>query len=91
MNKLLSMFDPHYTDPVTIAELQRFAEKKFDEQLKIKGQIARDLRRLGDNAWQDPAAYDKLRAKYRAQWTSRKKISILDMMMKEWANNHDAS
>ena len=86
MNKILSMFDPCYTDPVTIAELKRFAEKKYDEQAKLKAKIVRDLRRISDNAWQDPAAYDKLRAKYRAQWTGRKKIAILDMMKEKWAH-----
>lgn len=85
MNKILSMFDQYYTDPVTIAELKRFAEKKYDEQAKLKAQIVRDLRRISDNAWREPAAYDKLRAKYKARWTNAKKLAILDMMKRRWA------
>ncbi|MBR3745609.1 MAG: hypothetical protein IKP64_00365 [Selenomonadaceae bacterium] len=45
-------------DAVTVKELSRFIERKLDEQAKIKGQIARDLRRIGDMAFLDPSAYD---------------------------------
>ena len=84
MEKILRLFDPRDVDPVTIDELKHFAERKYDEQLKLKGQIARDLSRIGEYAFQNPAAYDKLRAKYKAHWASKKKIAILDMMKKEW-------
>ena len=66
--------------------LRLFAQKKFDEQLKIKGQIARDLNRISDRAFEDPAAYDKLRAKYKARWTNSKRLAILDMMKRKWAH-----
>ena len=69
-------------DNWTAAELYRFIERKLDEQAKIKGQIARDLNRIGEFAFLDPAAYDQLKAKYRAR-RNRKKLAILDLMRKE--------
>lgn len=86
LNKILRLFDPHDVDHITIAELEQFAQKKFDEQLKIKGQIARDLARISDRAFEDPAAYDKLRAKYKSRWTNSKRLAILDMMKRKWAH-----
>lgn len=86
LNKILRMFDPHDVDAITIAEVEQFAQQKYDEQLKIKGQIARDLARIGDKAFEDPAAYDKLRAKYKSRWTNTKRLAILDMMKRKWAH-----
>ena len=86
MDKILRMLNPHDVDAITIAEVRHFAEKKYDEQLKIRGKIARDLRRIGENAWQDSAAYEQLRAKYKKSWTSTKKLAILDKMQKEWCS-----
>ena len=71
-------------DDWTAAELHRFIERKLDEQAKIKGQIAKDLRRLGDMAFLDPTAYDQLKAKYKAsRRLSRKKLAILELMRRE--------
>ena len=71
-------------DTWTAAELHRFIERKLDEQSRIKGQIARDLRRIGDMAFLDPTAYDQLKAKYKARSNvSRKKLAILELMRKE--------
>lgn len=71
-------------DTWTLAEIQIFIERKLDEQAKIRGQIARGLSRLGEMAFLDPRAYDKLKAKYRASGRmSRKKLAILDLMRKE--------
>ncbi|MBR0287519.1 MAG: hypothetical protein IJQ82_00920 [Selenomonadaceae bacterium] len=71
-------------DDWTAAELYRFIERKLDEQAKIKGQIAKDLRRIGEMAFLDPTAYLKLRAKYQAgKRLSRKKLAILELMRKE--------
>ena len=71
-------------DDWTAAELYRFIERKLDEQAKIKGQIARDLRRIGEMAFLDPSAYDQLKAKYKAsRRLSRKKLAILELMRRE--------
>jgi len=43
MEQLIRMFNPQDVDPITIAEVKHFAQLKYDEQEKIKGQIARDL------------------------------------------------
>ncbi len=68
-------------DKWTAAEVHRFIERKLDEQARIKGQIARDLRRVGEMAFLDPTAYDKLKSKYRRQ--SRKKLAILELIRQE--------
>ena len=69
-------------DEWTAAELSRFIERKLDEQARIKGQIARDLRRIGEYAFLDPSAYDQLAIKYKARGY-RKKLAILDLMREE--------
>ena len=69
-------------DEWTAAELQSFIERKLDEQARIKGQIARDLDRIGEYAFMEPSAYDQLEAKYKARGY-RKKLAILDLMRKE--------
>lgn len=72
-------------DAVTAKEITRFIERKVDEQTRIKGQIARDLRRIGgEYAFLDPAAYDQLQAKYKARWTNKKKLTILEDMRKHY-------
>lgn len=90
LDKILRLFDPREVDAITIAEVERFAQKKYDEQAKIKGQIARDLARISDTAFEDPAAYDKLRAKYKSRWTNTKRLAILDMMERKWAHEKTA-
>ena len=72
MEKLIRQFNACEVDEVTIAELKHFAEVKYDEQQKIKGRIARDLARIGENAFMESSAYDKLKAKYRAAHQSKK-------------------
>lgn len=67
-------------DAVTAKELARFIERKLDERDKIKGQIARDLSRIGEYAFLDSSAYDQLKNKYRRRWTNTKKITILEDM-----------
>lgn len=88
LNKILRLFDPRDVDPITIRELEQFAQKKFDEQMKIKGQIARDLARISDTAFEDPAAYKQLRTKYKARWTNTKRLAILDMMERKWTREN---
>lgn len=85
----LGIFD---LDAVTAKEIDVFIERKIDEQAKIKGQIARDLSKIGDMAFLDPKAYDKLKAKYKARWTATKKLAILEDMRKrncERRNSND--
>lgn len=84
MEKLLRMFDPNDVDPITIAEVKHFAQLKYDEQEKIKGQIFRDLARIGENAFQTPSAYTKLKGKYKAAHAGKKKLVILEMEKAKW-------
>ena len=77
----LRLFD---LDAVTVKELSRFIERKLDERDKIKGQIAKDLRRIDEWAFLDPNAYDQLKAKYRRRWTNTKKLTILEDMRKHY-------
>ena len=77
-------------DDWTAAELYRFIERKLDEQAKIKGQIARDLRRIGEMAFLDPTSYLKLRAKYQAgKRLSRKKLAILEDMCRHYCERRN--
>ena len=84
----LSLLD---LDAVTVKELVRFIERKLDEQERIKGQIAKDLRRIGEMAFLDPTAYDQLKAKYRTRWTNTKKITILEDMRRHYCKRKDNS
>ena len=77
-NDILSKLGLLDLDAVTVKELVCFIERKLDEQERIKGQIAKDLRRIGEMAFLDPTAYDQLKAKYRRRWTNTKKITILE-------------
>lgn len=70
-------------DAETISEIRAFIERKIDEHHSIRGQIARDLNRLGEMAFLDPKAYDKLEAKYRARSFAEKTLAILKLMRKE--------
>lgn len=80
MESILRLFDPHYVDAITITEVKQFAEAKYEEQEKIKGQIARDLTKMSENAFMTPSAYSKLSAKYKAANASKKKLAILEQM-----------
>lgn len=74
-------------DEYTRAAVKRFAEKQLDEAQKIRGQIARDLRRLGgDNAFQVERYYTTLREKYIRGHQSRKKLAILEMERQCWCH-----
>lgn len=71
-------------DTWTLAEIRSYVERKLEDHAKIRGQIARDLDRIGEMAFLDPSAYDQLKAKYRASArVSRKKLAVLDIMQKE--------
>jgi len=71
-------------DTWTLAEIRAYVERKLEDHQRIRGQIARDLNRLGEMAFLDPSAYDKLKAKYKARSNvSRKKLAVLDLMRKE--------
>ena len=89
MEKLIRLFDPREVDAITIAEVKHFAEVKYNEQEKIKGQIARDLARIGENAFQDTIAYRKLAAKYKAAHAGKKKLTILENMKKLWCKDEE--
>lgn len=72
-------------DIITRAEIMRFIEKKNDEAAKIKGQIGRDLRRIGgDFGFKQPDVYTKLKDKYIRAHQSRKKLAILEMERQKW-------
>ena len=71
-------------DDWTLAEIRSYVERKLEDHAKLRGQIARDLNRIGEMAFLDPSAYDKLKAKYKARSNvSRKKLAVLDLMQKE--------
>ena len=71
-------------DTWTLAEIRAYVERKLEDHQRIRGQIARDLNRIGEMAFLDPSAYDKLKAKYKASSRiSRKKLAVLDLMRKE--------
>lgn len=78
-------------DAVTAKEIARFIERKLDERDKIKGQIARDLRRIDEWAFLDPNAYDQLKAKYRRRWTNTKKLTILEDMRKHYCERRNSN
>lgn len=82
MEKLIQLFNE--MDTVTQAEIKHFVERKEAEYLKLSGQIAKDLRIIGENAYCDAQAYRKLKARYSKNWTSKKKLAILEMMRKKW-------
>ena len=71
-------------DEFTRAEVVRFVELKLDEATKIRGQIAKDLRRIGTDAFRDARAYRKLKEKYLRSHQSRKKLAILELERRTW-------
>ena len=82
MEKLIRQLNT--VDSVTRREIEFFIERKLEEQTKIKGRIAKDLRRLGEDAFTEPRAYDKLREKYLRAHAGRKKLEILEMERQTW-------
>lgn len=71
-------------DTWTLAEIRSYVERKLEDHRRLRGQIARDLDRIGEMAFLTPTAYDQLKAKYRASnRVSRKKLAVLDLMRKE--------
>ena len=82
MEKLIRQLNN--VDSVTRREIEFFIERKLEEQTKIKGRIAKDLRRLGEDAFTEPRAYDKLREKYLRAHAGRKKLEILEMERQTW-------
>ena len=79
MEKLFRTLMSSDMDEYSRREVTRYAEKIIDEHMKIRGQIARDLSRIGVDAWQEDSAYRKLKAKYLAHHQSKKKLAILEM------------
>lgn len=71
-------------DPITRREIEFFIERKNHECMKIRGQIARDLRRFGEYAFLDERFYYKLKEKYIRAHQSKKKLLILEMERKIW-------
>lgn len=71
-------------DAITRREIEFFVERKDAEQAKLRGQIARDLRKLGEYAFLDDAAYRKLQEKYRRAHAGKKKLAILEMERRAW-------
>ncbi len=69
-------------DAVTLKEIRHFVERK-------SGQIARDLRRISPTAFEDPAAYETLRRRYKTRWASNKKLAVLEMDRKKWCRHVD--
>ena len=82
MEKLFLILNSPDMDEYTREEVCRFIEQKLDEHAKFRGQIARDLSRIGENAFTQEAAYRKLAAKYKVAHQSRKKLAILEMERK---------
>lgn len=84
MEKLIFILNSPDIDEYTREEVRRYVEQKIDEHTKFRGQIARDLSRIGENAWREESAYRKLAAKYKAAHQSRKKLAILEMERKAY-------
>lgn len=84
MDKLIRKLNPRNVDEVTLGEIERFIELKLNEHMKLRGQIARDMRRLGQDAFRDPSAYRKLREKYLRGHAGKKKLAILEMERQAW-------
>lgn len=69
---------------VTLDEIEFFVERKLAEHMKFRRQIARDMRRLGEDAVLDPMSYRKLREKYLRAHAGKKKLAILEMERQAW-------
>lgn len=72
-------------DEYTRREVDRAIERKLDEVAKIRGQIAKDLRRLGGvDGFQTEQCYRQLKEKYLRGHQSRKKLALLEMERQKW-------
>lgn len=72
-------------DEYTRREVDKAIEHKLDEVAKIRGQIAKDLRRLGGvDGFQTEQCYRRLREKYLRGHQSRKKLALLEMERQKW-------
>ena len=72
-------------DAITRREIEVFLERKGAESDKLKGQIAKDLRRVGgEDGFLVAGNYRKLEEKYRRWHVSRKKLAILNDMCRQW-------
>ena len=83
MEKLFRQLNPDNLDSVTLKLIRHFVEVKREEVRKINSRIARDLNKLGDYAFLEPHAYEKLREKYRRAHKSRQWLELLDRMKKQ--------
>ena len=76
-------------DDITLKEVRHFVERKINEHMKLRGQIARDLRKISPTAFEDPAAYETLRRRYATRWASNKKLAILESERLRWCKCDD--
>lgn len=72
-------------DEYTRREVDKAIERKLDEVAKIRGQIAKDLRRLGGvDGFQTERVYRQLKEKYLRGHQSKKKLALLEMERQKW-------
>lgn len=72
-------------DEITRREIEFFAERKEAEFDKIRGQIAKDLRRIGgEYGFLDERNYRLLREKYIRAHQGKKKLAILELDRKAY-------
>ena len=81
MEKLIRQIDS--ADSTTRKLIKHFIEVKLAEVEKINGRIARDLDKLGDFAFLEPSAYDKLKEKYSRAKAGRRKLELLELMRRD--------
>ena len=81
MEKLIRQIDS--VDSTTRKLIKHFIEVKLAEVEKINGRIAHDLDKLGDYAFLDSSAYDKLKEKYKRAHAGKRKIELLDRMRRK--------
>jgi len=87
MDKLIRQLSE--MDAVTLKEIRHFVERKIHEHTKLRGQIARDLNKISPTAFEDSAAYETLRRRYKTRWASNKKLAVLEMDRKKWCRHAD--
>ena len=78
MEKILRQLNS--ADSLTQKLVRHFLEVKLAEVEKINGRIAHDLDKLGDYAFLDNAAYDKLKDKYKRSHAGKRKLELLELM-----------
>ena len=78
MEKILRQLNS--ADSLTQKLVRHFIEVKLAEVEKINGRIARDLDKLGEFAFLDNAAYDKLKDKYKRAHAGKRKLELLELM-----------